>query len=98
VALGACVQARNEGRDLAAEGPDILKRAARQSAELAAALETWREIRFEFQVVLSGVQMPRMSALMKRWVQTCRREMLDRTLIWNQRHLLYALREFEQFS
>jgi hypothetical protein len=34
---------------------------------------------------------------MERWVQTCRRELPDRTLIWNQRHLLYALREFEQF-
>ncbi len=31
------------------------------------------------------------------WVQTCRRELLDRTLIWNQRHLLHALREFEAF-
>jgi hypothetical protein len=31
------------------------------------------------------------------WIQTCRRELLDRTLIWNQRHLLYALREFETF-
>jgi hypothetical protein len=26
-------------------------------------------------------------------VQTCRRELLDRALIWNQRHLLHALRE-----
>jgi transposase InsO family protein len=49
------------------------------------------------EVVLSGVQMPRMNSIMERWVQTCRRELLDRTLIWNQRHLLYALREFEQF-
>ena len=47
--------------------------------------------------VLSGVQMPRMNAVMERWVQTCRRELLDRTLIWNQAHLLHALREFEQF-
>jgi hypothetical protein len=38
-----------------------------------------------------------MNALMGRWVQTCRRELLDRTLIWNQRHLLHALREFEAF-
>jgi len=30
-------------------------------------------------------------------VQTCRRKLLDRTLIWNQRHLLHALREFEDF-
>jgi transposase InsO family protein len=49
------------------------------------------------EVVLTGVRMPRMNALMERWVQTCRRELLDRTLIWNQRHLLHALREFERF-
>ncbi|TDD37374.1 integrase [Saccharopolyspora elongata] len=49
------------------------------------------------EVVLSGVQMPRMNSVMERWVQTCRNELLDRTLIWNQRHLLHALREFEQF-
>jgi putative transposase len=48
-------------------------------------------------VVLTGVRMPRMNALMERWVQTCRRELLDRTLIWNQHHLLRALREFEDF-
>ena len=49
------------------------------------------------ETALSGVQMPRMNSIMERWVQTCRRELLDRTLIWNQRHLLHALREFEQF-
>ncbi len=49
------------------------------------------------EVMLSGVQMPRMNSIMERWVQTCRRELLDRTLIWNQRHLLYVLREFESF-
>ncbi|WP_406045759.1 integrase core domain-containing protein [Micromonospora sp. NBC_00898] len=48
-------------------------------------------------VVLGGVRMPRTNALMERWVQTCRRELLDPTLIWNQRHLLHALREFEDF-
>ena len=35
------------------------------------------------EVVLSGIQMPRMNPVMERWVQTCRRELLDRTLIWN---------------
>ena len=50
------------------------------------------------QVVLTGVRMPRMNALMERRVQTRRRELLDRTLIWNQRHLLHALREFEAFN
>ena len=45
----------------------------------------------------SGVQMARMNSIMERWVQTCRRELLARTLIWNQSHLLRALREFEEF-
>ncbi|MEU1600009.1 integrase core domain-containing protein [Streptomyces sp. NPDC005708] len=49
------------------------------------------------EVVPSGIQMSRMNSIMERWVQTCRRELLDRTLIWNQRYLLHALREFEQF-
>ncbi|WP_327039568.1 integrase core domain-containing protein [Micromonospora maris] len=48
-------------------------------------------------VVLTGVRMPRMNAIMERWVRTCRRELLDRTLILNQRHLLHALREYEAF-
>ena len=30
-------------------------------------------------------------------MRTCRRELLDRTLIWNQRHLLRALHQFEIF-
>jgi hypothetical protein len=38
-----------------------------------------------------------MNSIMERWVQTCRRELLDPTLIWNQSHLLHALGEFEQF-
>jgi putative transposase len=49
------------------------------------------------QVVLSGIQMPRINSIMERWIQTCRHELLDRTLIWNQPHLLHALREYEQF-
>ncbi len=49
-------------------------------------------------VVLSGIQMPRMNSLIERWVQTCRRELLDRTLIWNQRHLLHALHKYGQFD
>ncbi|GAA5701004.1 hypothetical protein Save01_01807 [Streptomyces avermitilis] len=43
------------------------------------------------EVVLSGVRIPRMNSVMKRWVQTCGRELLDRTLIWDRRHLLRAL-------
>ncbi len=47
------------------------------------------------QVVLSGIRMPRMNSVMERWVRTCRHAVLDRTMIWNQRHLLHALREYE---
>jgi transposase InsO family protein len=43
------------------------------------------------------IRIPRMNSLMERWIQTCRRELLDRTLIWNQSHLLHALREYETF-
>jgi putative transposase len=38
-----------------------------------------------------------MNAVMERWVGSCRRELLDRTLIWNQRHLMTVLREYEDF-
>ncbi|MEY9834795.1 transposase InsO family protein [Streptacidiphilus sp. EB103A] len=48
-------------------------------------------------IVLSGIQTLRMNAIMERWMGTCKRELLDRTLIWNQAHLLCALREFESF-
>jgi transposase len=33
------------------------------------------------EVVLSGIRIPRMNAITERWVQTCRRELLDRTLM-----------------
>ena len=48
-------------------------------------------------VVLSGVRIPRMNSITERRVQTCRHELLDRTLIWNRHLLLGALREFQQF-
>ncbi|WP_042387771.1 integrase core domain-containing protein [Streptacidiphilus melanogenes] len=49
------------------------------------------------QVVTTGIRVPRMNSIMERWIQTCRRELLDRTLIWDQRHLRHVLREFETF-
>lgn len=39
------------------------------------------------QTVLTGIRMPRMNSVMERWVQSCRRELLDRCLLWNERHL-----------
>ncbi|OMP11227.1 hypothetical protein CCACVL1_00617 [Corchorus capsularis] len=51
VALEACVQARNEGRDLAREGNEVIREASKWSPELAAACEVWKEIKFEFQAM-----------------------------------------------
>jgi hypothetical protein len=44
-------------------------------------------------VIRSAVQAPRMNSVMERWIGSCRRELLDRTLIWNQRHLMMVLRD-----
>lgn len=46
-------------------------------------------------VIRSAVQAPRMNSIMERWIGSCRRELLGRTLIWNQRHLMTVLREYE---
>jgi putative transposase len=48
-------------------------------------------------VVRSAVQAPRMNSIMERWIGSCRRELLDQTLLWNQRHLMGVLREHEDF-
>jgi transposase len=45
--------------------------------------------------VLCNVQTPRMNAIAERWIGGCRRELLDRTLAWNQAHLRRLLREYE---
>jgi len=48
VALETMVKARNEGRDIANEGPDILRQAARWCTPLQQALDTWGEITFNY--------------------------------------------------
>jgi ribulose-bisphosphate carboxylase large chain len=48
VALEAVVKARNEGRDLVAEGEDVLRAAARRSRELEMALSTWGDVTFSY--------------------------------------------------
>jgi len=41
-------------------------------------------------IIRSAVQALRMNSVMKRWIGSGRRELLDRTLAWNQRHLMSA--------
>ncbi len=48
VALEAMVLARNEGRDLISEGPEVLANAAKWCQPLRAALDTWGDITFEY--------------------------------------------------
>ena len=48
-------------------------------------------------VIRSAIQAPRMNSIMERWIGSCRRELLDRTLIWDQRHLMIVLPEYEDF-
>jgi len=48
VALEAMVLARNEGRDIKTEGPEILADAAKWCQPLRAALDTWGDITFEY--------------------------------------------------
>jgi transposase InsO family protein len=38
-----------------------------------------------------------MNSIMERWVASCRRELLDRTPVWNQRHLMIVLRQYQDF-
>jgi hypothetical protein len=38
-----------------------------------------------------------LNSIMERRIGSCRRELLDRTLIWNQRRLRTVLREHENF-
>jgi putative transposase len=45
--------------------------------------------------VLCNIATPRMNAIAERWPGGCRRELLDRALIWNQDHLRRILREYE---
>ena len=44
--------------------------------------------------VLCNIRTPRMNAIAERWIGGCRRELLDRSLIWNQAHLRRILRQF----
>ncbi|MGK9052481.1 form I ribulose bisphosphate carboxylase large subunit [Neorhizobium sp. CSC1952] len=48
VALECMVLARNEGRDIVREGPQILRDAARHCQPLQQALEVWKDVTFDY--------------------------------------------------
>jgi ribulose-bisphosphate carboxylase large chain len=49
VALEVMIKARNEGRDIWNEGPEILAGAAKWCSPLRAALDTWKDVTFNYQ-------------------------------------------------
>ena len=48
VALETMVKARNEGRDIWNEGPQILAEAGKWCRPLRAALDTWKDVTFNY--------------------------------------------------
>jgi len=48
VAVEAMIQARNEGRDIMHEGPEILDKAAKWCKPLQVALELWKDVSFNY--------------------------------------------------
>jgi len=48
VALECMILARNEGRDILNEGPDILNQAAKTCTPLMQALDTWKDVTFNY--------------------------------------------------
>ena len=47
------------------------------------------------QIIKTPIRAPRANAIMKRWIDSLRRELLDRMLILNARHLRRVLAEYE---
>jgi putative transposase len=45
--------------------------------------------------VLCNIRTPRMNAIMERWIGSVRRELLNRTLVWNREHLRQVLHAYE---
>ncbi len=91
----AVQQARNLLMDLEDAGTRVKFVHDRDASFTAAFDEVFRAA--GARVIRSAVQAPRMNSMMGRWIGSCRRELLDRTLIWNRRHLMIVLREYEDF-
>jgi len=89
-------QARNLLMDLGDAGTSVKFVPHDRDASFTAAFDAVLQAA-GVRVVRSAIQAPRMNSIMERWIGSCRRELLDRTLIWNQRHLMTVLREYEDF-
>ena len=90
-------QARNLLMDLEDAGARVKFVLHDRDASFTAAFERRLPGRWRQDCPLRGSGHSRMNSVMERWIGSCRRELLDRTLIWNQRHLMTVLREYEDF-
>jgi ribulose-bisphosphate carboxylase large chain len=63
VALEAMIQARNEGRDCLTEGRAIMAEAARWCSPLRAALDTWADVRFDYESTDTADYLPAPTAV-----------------------------------
>jgi transposase InsO family protein len=89
-------QARNLLMDLADAGTQVRFMIHDRDASVTAAFdELFRAA--GTRIVPSAIQAPRTNSVMERWIGSCRRELLDRTLVWNQQQLMTLLREYEDF-
>jgi putative transposase len=89
-------QARNLLTDLEDAGTSVKFVLQDRDASFTAAFDAAFQAA-GIRVIRSAIQAPRMNSIMERWIGSCRRELLDRTLIWNQHHLMTVLREYEDF-
>jgi putative transposase len=87
-------QARNLIMDLGEQAHQIKFMIRDRGSNYTAAVDT-ALAGAGIRIVLSSARAPRMNAIAERWIGGCRRELLDRTLIWDQSHLRRILREYE---
>ena len=89
-------QARNLLMDLEDAGTQVKFVLHDRDASLTAAFdEVFRAA--GARIIRAAVQAPPMNSIMERRVGSCRRGLLDRTLVCNQRHLMIVLHEYEDF-
>jgi putative transposase len=87
-------QARNLVMDLGEQAHYVKSMIRERGSNYTAAFDTVLADA-GIRTVLCNVQTPRLNAIAERWIGGCRREILDRTLIWNQAHLRRILRQYE---
>jgi putative transposase len=79
-------QARNLLMDLGEQAHRVRSMIRDRSSDFTAAFDAILADA-GIRTVLCNVRTPRMNAITERWIGGCRRELLDRTLIWNQANL-----------